>query len=183
MEWKVYEEKFLEKEKNTLQWFESELKKLRSNRVSPSILNDLKINIYDSFMSINELANVSSPEPNVLIIKPYDMSTTKQISASIVLNNVSSNPQVDADRIRLSFPPMTEDIRKSVCKQAKNLAEEAKVKIRKIRQEIQDSFKKEPNNSDDDKKYFNNELDKVTKKINTKIIDILSNKEKEIMSI
>ncbi len=183
MEWKIYEEKFLEKEKHTLQWFESELKKLRSNRMSPNIFSDLKINVYDSLMTINELANVSSPEPNVLIIKPYDMTITKKISAAIILSNISSNPQIDADKIRISFPPMTEEIRKTVYKQAKILSEDCKIKIRKVRQEVQDLFKKELNPSNDDKKYFINELDKITKKSTTKIIDILSAKEKEIMSI
>lgn len=183
MEWKVFEDNFSEKAKNVINWLEEEFAKLRTGRVLPSALDHLKVEAYGELQPIKNIANISSPEPRVLIIKAYDPSIYKDIAAAINADaTLGVNPQIDADKIRLSFPALTEDMRKDIVKKAKAISEDAKIKIRKIRQAIQDEYKK-IELSEDDKKYFNSELDKITKQHNEKIETLLNNKTKDIMSI
>ncbi len=164
-------------------WLLTEFSKLRIGKATPAILDNILVNAYDDKMPINQLANLNIPDARTLIIKPYDKSTLKEIAAAINAANIGINPQVDADVIRLIFKAPTEDDRKLLVKKAKTLAEEAKIRIRRIRQEIQDEFKKEQNILDDDKKYFQTELDNITKVFNKKIDDELAKREKEIMTI
>lgn len=182
MEYKIYEEIFKDKAIAVLDWLQGEYFKLRTGRVSSTILEHIKVDAYDELVPINNIANISSPEPRVLIIKAYDASLYKNIAAAINANNIGVNPQIDADKIRLSFPALTEEIRKDTAKKAKLTAEEAKIRIRKIRQLVQDESKKEEL-SDDDKKYFTTCLDKTTKEYNEKIEKILENKTKEILMV
>ncbi|MGL4952076.1 MAG: ribosome recycling factor [Mycoplasma sp.] len=182
MDWKNYETMFLTNSEHVYTWLDSEFSKLRTGRVSPTVLESLKVDAYGDMTPLRDVANISTPEPRVLIVKPYDSSLIKKIEESINANNLGVNPQVDGDKIRISFPPLTEEIRKDQVKKAKTIAEDAKVKIRKIRQLVQDNFKKD-DVSDDDKKYFTTCLDKVTKEQNEKIENMLKNKSQDIMTI
>lgn len=183
MELKVYQEKFEEKSKTVFLWLENEYFKIRTGRVSGNALDEIKVDSYGTLVPINNVANISVPEPRVLIIKPYDMSTIKDIATAINNANLGVNPQVDADKIRIAFPALTEDARKELIKKAKIIAEDAKIKIRKIRQEIQDTFKKDDDLTDDDKKSFNIHIDEYTKKANSQIEVILEQKSKDILVI
>lgn len=182
MEWKQYEKDFNDRCLHVKSWLEQEYAKLRTGKVTGVALEHIRVNAYDELVPINNIANISSPEPRVLIIKAYDASLYKSIAAAINASDLGVNPQIDADKIRLSFPPLTEETRKEIAKKVKVLAEEAKVKIRRIRQDIQDCFKKE-DLSDDDKKYFQTALDKVTKEQNEKTELMCEHKTKEILSI
>lgn len=181
-EWKEYETNFKEKSKDVFDWLDNEYSQLRTGRITGAILDHIKVEAYGEPQLIKNIANISSPEPRVLIIKAYDSSLYKDIAAAINASDLGVNPQIDADKIRISFPALTEEIRKDVAKKAKAFAEEAKIRIRRIRQQVQDNYRKEEL-SDDDKKYFNNELDKVTKELNSKIEKVLEEKTKEILSI
>lgn len=182
MEWKIYEQSFLERSKHIFDWLENEFSKLRTGRITSSALEHIKVDAYGELSPINNIANISSPEPRVLIIKAYDASLYKSIAAAINASDLGVNPQVDADKIRLSFPSITEEVRKDTVKKAKTITEEAKVKVRRVRQDVQDEFRKEES-SDDDKKYFTTCLDKITKEQNEKIEKYLENKSKEILTI
>ncbi len=180
MEWKLYEEQFIEKSKHVFDWLQDEFGKLRSGRVTPAVLDHIRVDAYGEAQPIKNIANISCPEPRVIIIKAYDPQLYKDIAAAINASDMGINPQIDADKIRISFPALTEDIRKDTAKKAKAIAEDAKVRIRRIRQDIQDKYKKDEL-SDDDKKYYNTELDKVTKQQNEKIEKMLDEKTKEVM--
>ncbi|MGL4950750.1 MAG: ribosome recycling factor [Mycoplasma sp.] len=182
MEWKVYEQSFIEKSKSVFEWLDNEYSKLRSGRITSSVLDHIKVDAYGELTPIANVANISSPEARVLIIKPYDASLNKNIAGAINASDLGVNPQVDGDKIRLSFPALTEDVRKETVKKAKSISEEAKIRIRKVRQAIHDDFRKDEL-SDDDKKYYVTCLDKVTKEQNEKIEKSLSSKSDEIMKI
>ena len=182
-DWKKYEQLYNEQKDKVLVWTNSEFNKLQTGRASPAFLDSVKVEAYGDLMPINQIANINIPEPRSIVIKPYDKSTLKDIAAAINAANLGVNPQVDADLIRINFPAPTEESRKNLVKKAKEITEQTKVKIRLIRQEMQDLFKKEENVVDDDKKHFQNELDALTKKINGSIDELFSNKEKEIMKI
>lgn len=183
MEWKNYEDKFDEKSKNTFEWLENEFSKIRTGRVLPNVLDHVKVESYGELVPLQSVANISVPEARVLIVKPYDVSTIKDIATGINQANIGVNPQVDADKIRITFPALTEDMRKDLIKKSKVLAEEAKVRIRKIRQEIQELYKKDSELTEDQKKSYATNLDNFTKKMNTKIDDMYEKKSKDILVI
>ncbi len=183
MLWKDYENQFNEKAKSVFNWYEQELFKLRTGKVTATVLDHIKVEAYDELQPINQIANISSPEPRVLIIKAYDPSLYKNIANAITNANMNLNPQIDADKIRLIFPPLTEEIRKEMIKKAKAISEDAKIRIRRIRQDIHDAFKKDEELTDDDKKNYVTNLDKTTKLHNENIEKILESKNKEILTI
>lgn len=183
MEWKNYEQKFNDKLTPVFNWYEQELAKLRTGKVTAMVLDHIKVDAYGELQPINQIANISSPEPRVLIIKAYDSSLYKNIANAISTSSLNINPQIDADRIRLTFPPLTEEIRKEMTKKAKAISEDAKIRVRRARQEIHDQFKKDQELTDDDKKSYTNNLDKATKSFNEKIEKILETKSKEILTI
>lgn len=183
LDWKKYQKQFEEDVAEPMHWLKTEFSKLRVGRASPTILDDVKVEVYGEHMSINQVANVSVPDPRTLLIKPYDKQTVKEIVAGINAANLGINPQVDADAIRLTFQAPTEDARKQLVKKAKALAEETKVKIRRVRQDLADEFKKDEATVEDDKKYFQTQLDEITKQQNKKVDDLLSQAETEIMKI
>lgn len=183
MDWKVYEDELNAKNEKAFEWLNNEFFKLRTSRITPNVLDHIKVEAYDELMPINQLANVSSPEARVLIIKAYDASVYKNIAAAINASDLNVNPQIDADKIRLSFPALTEDARKDIVKKAKSIAEDAKIKIRRNRQDIHDKYRKDDELSDDNKKNYHNLLDKNTKLANEKIEAILDAKTKDILTI
>lgn len=182
-DWKKYEIKFNEELNLILEWMNGEFNKVRVGRANPAILDDIIVEAYDDKMKINQIANISIPESRILIIKPYDRSLVKNIGNAIAVANIGINPQIDSDLVRLTFPAPTEESRKECTKKTKLIAEETKVKIRKLRQKLQDIFKNEVDSLEDDKKYFQNQLDDVTKQANKKIDLALEVRNKEIMTI
>ena len=159
------------------------LSKLRSGRANPGILNGIKCDYYGEKMDITSLCSISSPEPRQLLIKPYSRDDLKAIATAIQAANIGVNPNVEADCIRIIFPPMTEEVRKEIAKKAKGLGEETKVAIRNIRRDTLSLLKEDDTMSDDYRemveKDIQKELDAVTKLID----EIVAEKTKEIMSI
>lgn len=182
-DWKKYEDKFLNEEKNIINWMRSEFNKLHVGRANPALLDTVNVIAYGENMKINQLANVSVPDPRTLLITPYDKSTIKDIATGINAANIGVNPIVDADCIRITFPAPTEDARKQLVKKAKMVLEDSKIKVRLYRQQLQDEFKKELDVLEDDKKKFQQEIDKVTKKVNSNLETEFNTKEKDIMKI
>lgn len=182
-DWKKYEILFESRVQSVLEWMQHEFSRIRVGRADPTILNDILVEAYEEKTKINQIANISVPEARVLVIKPYDRSLLKNISSAIAAANIGVHPQTDADLIRLTFPAPTEESRKECLKKLKIIAEEAKVGIRKSRQHVQDEFKKDTDILEDDKKYFQTQLDKVTKDANKLVEENLETREKEIMTI
>jgi ribosome recycling factor len=123
------------------------------------------------------------PEPRQLLVKPYSREDLKTVAAAISLANIGINPQVEADAIRLIVPPLTEDIRKDIAKQAKGLADEAKISIRNIRRDYLDLLKEDDTMSDDYKERVEDDIQKCVDAANKSIDEILATKQKEIMTI
>ena len=183
MNFKIYETKIREEFELVLKRMHNEFIKLRTGRATPAILDGILVDYYGSMTPINQLANISVPEPRVLAIKPYDRSSIKDVASAINASNLGVNPQVDVDIIRLTFAAPTEEVRKNLAKKAKQVGEEAKIRVRHIRQEAQDLFKKDSSTVEDDKKFFQTELDNLTKELNKEIEAVVSHKEKDIMTV
>lgn len=163
--------------------YKGRLSKLRSGRANPAVLNGIKCDYYGDKMDITALSSISMPEPRQILIKPYSREDIKTIAAAISAANIGFNPQVEADAIRIIVPPLTEETRKQTAKDAKSIAEEAKVEVRNIRRDYMDLIKAEETFTDDYKERVQEDLQKVVTDSNKAIDDILAEKQKEVMSV
>ena len=162
----------------------SEYTGIRAGRASAGVLDHLSVEYYGVPTPINQLANVSTPEPRLLIVQPYDKTLLKEIAKAIMVSDLGINPQNDGTVIRLVFPPLTEERRKEIGKNIYKYAEEAKVAIRSIRRDGIDKIKTMKKNSEiteDDQKNAEKKLQDLTDKYCKEIDGHAVRKEKEIM--
>ena len=182
MDFNIIEEKM----KKTISVFEENLAEVRAGRANPNILNKVTVDYYGVPTPINQMAGVSVPEPRMIVIQPWDMSMLKEIEKAINLAELGINPMNDGKVIRLTFPELTEERRKSLVKDIRKIAEEAKVAIRAIRRDGIDEAKAKQKSSEiteDELKSAETEIQKITDKYIDEIDKILADKEKEIMSV
>jgi ribosome recycling factor len=152
--------------------------------VSLNILDIVKVEAYGEMMSLNQIANLQIVDARQILIKPYDRNQIHDIAKAITASQLNVNPQVNADNIRLIFPTQTEENRRDSTKKAKEILEMAKTKLRNVRKNIQDQYKKVKDTvSEDLIRYFEEELNKITKTYNNKLEEIYTNKEQELMRI
>ncbi len=163
--------------------YESNLGKLRSGRANPAILAGIQCDYYGDKMDINALAAIQMPEPRQLVVKPYSREDLKAIAQAIAAANIGINPQIEADCIRLIIPPLTEDTRKQIAKQAKSLAEDAKVSVRNVRREFLELVKEDDTMSDDYRDRVEDDIQKAVEETTKRIEEILAAKTKEILTI
>lgn len=167
----------------TIDAFKGRLNKLRTGRANPQMLDSIKCDYYGDKMDITSLCSISMPEPRQLLIKPYSREDLKSIASAIAAANLGINPQVEASDIRIIVPPLTEDVRKQIAKEAKGIADETKVNIRNIRRDYMDLLKADDTMSDDYKDRVEEDIQKVVTESNKKVDDILAEKQKEVMTI
>ncbi|MDI6780632.1 MAG: ribosome recycling factor [bacterium] len=180
---KIYDETKNRMEK-TIHAFKHELSIMRTGRASISMLETVKIDYYGSMVPVNQVANVSIPEPRLIVLAPWDKSMIDPISKAIMKSDLGLTPSSDGVTIRLSIPQLTEDRRKEMVKVIKKKAEDEKVSIRNIRRDQNLAVKK----AEDEKLIAEDEAKKAVEKIQhitdeyiKKIEEMLTVKEKEIM--
>lgn len=175
-----------EKMEKTINVYSEKLSEVRAGRANPAILNKIKIDYYGTPTPINQVAGVSVPEARLIVIQPWDASVLKEIEKAILASDIGINPNNDGKVIRLAFPELNEERRKELAKDIKKMAEEAKVAIRSIRRDGIEEAKanqKKGNMTEDELKQAEDEIQKITDKKVEEIDKILTNKEKEIMSV
>ncbi len=163
--------------------YKGRLAKLRTGRANPKMLDGIKCDYYGDKMDITSLSSISMPEPRQLLVKPYSREDLKTIASAIAAANLGVNPQVEASDIRIVVPPLTEDVRKQIAKEAKVIGDETKVAIRNIRRDYMDLLKDDESMSDDYKDRVEEDIQKVVTDANKMVDDILAEKQKEIMTI
>lgn len=163
--------------------FEGELSTVRTGVASASILDRIEVMYYGFKTPLNQVASISVPEPRMLLIKPYEKSTLKDIEKAIVEANIGLTPNNDGTVIRIIIPALTEERRKELCKQVSRYSEDAKVSIRNIRRDANDTVKKNKEISEDSRKGLEENIQKLTDEFVKKIDSIAKDKEKDIMSI
>lgn len=159
------------------------LNTIRTGRASTQLLDNIEVDYYGCPTPLIQIASVSIPEPRQLLIKPYSKEDVKSIIAAINASNLGLTPINDGASIRLNIPPLTEDRRRDLAKQAKKYGEDGKVAIRNIRREYMDELKNDKDLPEDIRKKLEQEVQKVTDEFVKKIDDICVEKEKEIMTI
>lgn len=170
----------------TLEFLQQDITSLRTGRVSPSLVEGVKVESYGTFSDLVQLASISTPEPQTIAIKPWDKSILKNIEKALQSSDLNVNPVVDGELVRLNFPPLTEESRKELVKILHKKLEETKVTLKSQREKIKDSIlalEKSKEISEDEKFTALEDLDKITKDYNEKIKDIGLKKENEIMKI
>jgi ribosome recycling factor len=130
-----------EKMEKTLAVLKKELASMKAGKANPSMLDRITVEYYGSQTPINQLANISSPEPRVLMIQPWDKNSIKSIEKAILQSDLGLNPSNDGSVIRLIIPELTEETRKQIVKKVKKAGEDAKIAIRSIRREANDKIK------------------------------------------
>ena len=159
---------------------------IRAGRANPAVLDKVVVDYYGAPTPVNQLAAVSVTEARTLMVQPWDASVLTQIERAIQMSDIGINPQNDGKALRMVFPPLTEERRKDLVKDIKELAEETNVGVRNVRRDTVDKFKTMKKNSEiteDDLKQAEKKTQELTDKF-VKEIDVLTEKkQKEIMSI
>ncbi|RJP26860.1 MAG: ribosome recycling factor [Candidatus Abyssobacteria bacterium SURF_5] len=163
-----------------------EFSTIRTGRASTSLVDGLTIEYYGSTVPLNQMANISVPEPRLLMVTPYDKGVLGAIEKAILKSDLGLTPNNDGKVIRIPIPELTEERRKNLVKVVRRLAEDTRVSVRNIRREANDLLKKKEKNGDiseDDSHRVIDDVQKVTNDYISKVDDILKAKEKEIMEI
>ncbi len=166
--------------------FSNHISTIRAGRANPSVLNNIYVDYYGQRTPLNQVGNISAPEPRLLVVQPWDASTIKLIEKAILASDLGINPQSDGRVIRLVFPILSEERRNELVKRIKAYGEEAKVKVRNIRRDDIERYKKLQKNSEiteDDLIIAQKEIQDITdEKINA-IDNIVKEKTEEILEV
>lgn len=159
---------------------------IRAGRANPHVLDKIKVDYYGTPTPLQQVGNVSVPEPRMLQIQPWEKSLIKDIEKAILMSDIGINPSNDGSVIRLVFPELTEERRKELVKDVKKKGENAKVAIRNIRRDANDDFKKanKANEiSEDEQKELETKVQKMTDKYIADIEKSVEEKSKEILTV
>jgi ribosome recycling factor len=157
---------------------------IRTGRANPGLVDSLRVNVYGSEVPIKQIASVGAPEPNQIVIRPYDPGTLKDIEKAIQTSDLGFNPQSDGRLIRLSVPPLSMEVRRKMVGRIKELSEEAKVAVRNIRRDgnkAADQAEKDKELSEDDRDQAKEEIQELTKTYEAQATDLAKAREKEVM--
>ena len=167
--------------------FEEELKKVRTGRSHPSMLDGVRVEVYGQQMPLNQVANIPAPEPQMLQVTPFDPSNVQAIAGAIRADqSLGFNPSDDGRLVRVPVPPLTEERRKQLVKQTGEKVEETRIALRNIRQDaFKDAKRKKDAKelSEDDVKRIEKEIDHLISGFQEKIEQIFKAKEKDILTI
>ncbi len=174
-----------DKMQKTCEFLDADYSTIRAGRANPHVLDKLKVNYYGMPTPIQQVGNITVPEPRIIQIAPWEKSLIKEIEKAILTSDLGLNPSNDGSVIRLIFPELTEERRKDLAKEVKKKAEEAKVAIRNIRRDGNDAFKKMSKGeiSEDEAKQLTEKLQKLTDKYIEKVDALMEKKTKEIMTV
>lgn len=177
---------FHEKMEKTMHNLSEEFGSVRAGRANPHVLDKLRVDYYGTPTPIQQVANVNVPEPRMILIQPWEAAMVKEIEKTILTSDLGINPTSDGKMIRLMFPELTEERRKELAKDVKKKGENAKVAIRNIRRDANDSFKrlsKSSEISEDEIKELEDNAQKMTDKFIVEIDKAVEAKTKEILTV
>ena len=157
---------------------------IRTGRANPGLVDSLRVEVYGSQVPMKQIASVGAPEPNQIVIRPYDPGTLKDIEKAIQASDLGFNPQSDGRVIRLNVPPLSTEVRRKMVARINDLAEEAKVAMRNIRRDgnkMADQAEKDKDLSEDDRDDVKEEIQNLTKQYEAQATDLAKAREKDVM--
>lgn len=175
-----------ERMNKAIEFFKTELVGMRAGRANPRLLDRVTVDYYGTPTPLNQVGNISAPEPRMLVISPWDVSIIKDIERAIQMSDLGINPMNDGKIIRLVIPELTQERRKLLVKSIHKFTEDAKVAVRAVRHDANHHLKKMENNNEiteDDLRMDEKNIQKITDKHTAKIDELAKEKEKEILSV
>lgn len=175
-----------ERMSKTLESAKKEFAKVRTGRASIHLLDDIKVEAYDSLLPLNQVSTITTPENNLILIQVWDKNVVPAVEKAIRTSGLGFNPVIEGTVLKIPVPPLTEERRKELVKFIKKHAEDFRVAIRNIRRDANERIKKLEKNKEISEDDMHRTLDKIqqfTKKYTEEIDELLEKKEKEIMSI
>lgn len=177
---------YLEKFEKTLDHAQNDFSTLRTGRASAQLLDGVFIEAYGTRMALHEVASISTPDTQLLVIKPWDKNLLAEIEKGVQLAQLNLNPIIDGDIIRIAVPTLTQERRLEMVKSLHQKEEEAKVILRSVRSEVRKEIEKQEGTagiSEDDVKAEVEELDNTVKEYTVKLEDLVKQKEQELLNI
>ena len=175
-----------EKMNKSLDVLKADVVQIRAGRANPRILDKVLVEAYGGMSPINQIGNISVQDGQCLVISPWDKSLLKNVEKAIQIANIGLTPTNDGNVIRLVFPVLTDERRRELCKQVRKMGEDGKVAIRNIRRDYLDTFKKFKTSkeiTEDQYSQYEDEVDKLTSKTIDAVDKVISDKEKDIMTV
>ncbi len=170
----------------TIEAIQRDLGAVRTGKASPHLLDTVKVEAYGTTMPLNQVATVTSPEPRLLVVQPFDKSVSHEIVKGIQKADLGFNPLVDGNLIRIPVPALNEDRRKELVKHCKHVAEEGRVAIRNIRRDANEHMKKalkDKKISEDQEREGLDKVQKMTDDYIRQVDDLVARKEREVMEV
>ncbi len=163
----------------------AELAKIRAGKASPSMLDGIQVEYYGAPTPLNQVASVTTPDARTIFIKPWEKKVISDIERAIINSDLGLNPQNDGEQVIINIPVLTEERRQVLVKQARHEGEQARISIRNVRKEINDSLKQlqKEGAAEDDVKRAEDKVQEITDAHNKKVDEILAKKETEIMTV
>lgn len=182
----IHKSSYLEKFEKTLQHAEESFATLRTGRASAQLLDGVFVEAYGTRMAIHEVASVSAPDTQLLVVKPWDKSLLSELEKAIQLAQLNLNPIVDGEIIRIVVPALTQERRQEMVKTLHQKEEEVKVMLRNVRSDVRRDIDKQEGEagvSEDDIKAETEELDNTVREYIAKLEEIVKKKEQELLNI
>lgn len=167
----------------SLEFLKKEFANIRAGKASPAMLGSVVVEYYGSPTPLNQIANVNTPDGRTIIVQPFEKSMLQEIERSIMIANLGFNPANNGESIIINVPPLTEERRRELAKQAKAASEEAKIQVRNARKEANSDVKKLENASEDLKANTEIDIQVMTDNYIKKVDAIYALKEQEIMTV
>ncbi len=173
-----------ERMQKAVEKLKSDLTGIRTGRANPGMVDSLKVDAYGSPTPLKQLGSVSAPEPQQLVIRPFDPSIIKEIEKAIVSSDLGLAPQSDGKVVRLNIPALSGDVRKKMVSRTKELTEETKVSVRNVRRDANkhlDELEKSKELSEDERDTYKDDVQELTKKYEGQASELAKAKEEEVM--
>jgi ribosome recycling factor len=175
-----------ERMKKALESFRRELASIRTGKATPALLDGIKVDYYETMTPLSQVANISVPDPRLLVIQPWEKKLIPEIVKAIHKSDLGLNPQPDANVVRLPVPPLTEERRKDMAKLVKKSAEEGKIAIRNIRRDANETLKKAEKDKDiseDESRKAQEHVQVITDEHIELLDEMVKKKEEEVMEV
>ena len=172
--------------RKSINFLKEDLASIRAGKANPKLVDKIQVSYYGTMTPLNQIANISVPEPRAILIQPWDASALREIEKAILVSDLGLNPSNDGKTIRLMIPILTEERRKDLLKVVKKEIENSKIAVRNIRRDAIDEIKKLEKQSEiskDDLKRAEEEMQKLTDRYISIVDDIYKEKEKEILEV
>lgn len=168
---------------NAITHLEKQFVNIRAGKASPAMLGSVTVDYYGSQTPLSQVANVNTPDGRTITVQPWEKNMLQEIERGIMIANIGFNPMNNGETIIINVPPLTEERRRELAKQAKAEAEEAKIRVRNARKDANNEIKKLEDISDDQKKNYEVDVQGITDSFVKKIDEVFTAKEKEIMTV